>query len=89
MTEKNSELPLTNSALESLHQALDKLNDVLSDKSQQIAQSQKLYKKEIDEREKQLRLLKTSSQNIMNNINSVISRLDKVLENDGTSNNNN
>lgn len=89
MTEKNSELPLTNSALESLHQALDKLNGVLNDKSQQIVQSQKLYKKELDEREKQLNLLKSSSQNIMNNINSVISRLDKVLENDGSSYDNN
>ncbi len=89
MTEKNSELPLTNSALESLHQALDKLNGVLNDKSQQIEQSQKLYKKELDEREKQLNLLKSSSQNIMNNINSVISRLDKVLENDGSSYDNN
>lgn len=89
MAEKNSELPLTNSALESLHQALDKLNGVLNDKSQQIEQSQKLYKKELDEREKQLNLLKSSSQNIMNNINSVISRLDKVLENDGSSYDNN
>lgn len=89
MTEKNSELPLTNSALEGLHQALDTLNSVLCDKSQQIAQSQKFYKKELDEREKQLNLLKTSSQNIMDNINSVISRLDKVLENDGSGYDNN
>ena len=36
-----------------------------------------------------LELLKNASQNIIHNIDSVISKLDKVLENDGTSNNNN
>ena len=55
----------------------------------ELARKEKRYGAELKDSEARLELLKASSRKIIDNINTVMTRLDKVLENDGTSNDNN
>lgn len=90
MTEaKKIELTQTENALAELSNVLVKLSDVLDDKKIAWNTEKKALASQAKEDSENLELLKTASQNIIQNIDNVISKLDKVLENDGTSNNNN
>lgn len=89
MTEKNVELPQTNAAIAGLSEALDKLNEVLSAKKEQLSAKDAKAKSQLKTSETNLALLKNTSEKIITNINAVMSRLDKVLENDVSSNDNN
>ncbi len=86
---KKIELNQTENALAELSNLLLKLNDKLDDKKN-LLNSQK--EERISESEKNadnLLLLQETSQNLLHNIDNIISKLDKVLENDGASYNNN
>lgn len=89
MTEKNADFPRTSAAFADLSAALAQLNSAIDSKKSELAQREKKCQAEFKSTEDRLNLLKASSQNIINNINQVMTRLDNVLENDGSSNNNN
>lgn len=86
---KKIELNHTNNALAELSDVLIKLNGVIDEKKNQISDIRKKQEAELIDNSKRLNILKNSSQNIIKNIDAVIMKLDKVLENDGTGNNNN
>lgn len=86
---KKIELSQTNSALAELSDVLLKLGGLIDEKKESVASAKQKLQDEADESLRRLELLKNSSQNIIGNIDTVISKLDKILENDGTSNNNN
>lgn len=85
---KKIEFNQTGNALAELSEVLVKLNSIIDEKKDQISSAKKKQESELNDNSKRLEILKTSSQNIINNIDAVITKLDKVLENDGTSNNN-
>lgn len=86
---KKIELSQTGNALAELSDVLIKLNTILDEKKDQLDTAKKKQESELGDNNKRLQILKSSSQNIIKNIDAVIVKLDKVLENDGTSNNNN
>ena len=86
---KKIEFSQTNNALAELSDVLVKLNGILHEKKDKLALSQKKIEAERKDNSKRLEILKSSSENIIRNIDAVIMKLDKVLENDGTGNNNN
>lgn len=86
---KKIELSQTGNALAELSDVLIKLNTILDEKKDQLDTAKKKQEAELGDNNKRLQILKNSSQNIIKNIDAVIVKLDKVLENDGTSNNNN
>lgn len=86
---KKIEFSQTNNALAELSDVLVKLNGILDEKKDKLALSQKKIETERKDNSKRLEILKSSSENIIRNIDAVIMKLDKVLENDGTGNNNN
>ena len=85
---KKIEFSQTNNALAELSDVLVKLNGILDEKKDKLALSQKKIEAERKDNSKRLEILKSSSENIIRNIDAVIMKLDKVLENDGTGNNN-
>lgn len=90
MTEaKKIELTQTENALAELSNVLVRLSDVLDEKKNAWNAEKKALTNQAKEDSENLALLKTASQNIIQNIDNVISKLDKVLENDGSSNDNN
>lgn len=86
---KKIKLSQTGNALAELSDVLLKLNTILDEKKDRLDAVQKRNEAELNDNNKRLEMLKSSSQNIIKNIDAVIVKLDKVLENDGTSNNNN
>lgn len=86
---KKIELSQTGNALAELSDVLIKLNTILDEKKDQLDTAKKKQEAELGNNNKRLQILKSSSQNIIKNIDAVIVKLDKVLENNGTSNNNN
>lgn len=86
---KKIELSQTGNALAELSDVLIKLNTILDEKKDQLDTAKKKQEAELGDNNKRLQILKSSSQNIIKNIDAVIVKLDKVLENDGSSNNNN
>lgn len=89
MTEKKFELPQTNDALAELSDTLVNLNNVLAAKKNELKNVEKQNDALLKSREKQLALLKEASENVLGNIDEMIVKLDKVLENNGTGNDNN
>lgn len=88
MTEKKFELPQTNDALAELSDTLVNLNNVLAAKNE-LKNAEKQNDALLKSRERQLALLKEASENVLGNIDEMIVKLDKVLENNGTGNDNN
>ncbi len=86
---KKIEFTQTGNALAELSEVLVKLNGIIDEKKDQLSSAKKKQESELSDNSKRLEILKSSSQNIIKNIDAVIMKLDKVLENDGTSNNNN
>lgn len=79
----------TNNALAELSEALMVLNKSLSLKKEELKNNKKNEQKKLEQSEQNLESLKGASAHILHNIDSIINRLDKVLEEDGTSNSNN
>lgn len=86
---KNILLPKTNEAISELSNALAHLNEVLDGKKKEVLQRQKKFAADIKLREKKIEAMKSSYAQIIDNVDSVINRLDKVLEKDGSGNNHN
>ena len=86
---KNILLPKTNAAISELSSALAHLNEVLDGKKKEVLQRQKKFAADIKLRDKKIEAMKSSYAQIIDNIDSVINRLDKVLEKDGSGNNHN
>lgn len=89
MEAKNSELSKTGDALADLNEALVMLNAVIAAKKTELAAKEERCKSELKNKEQKLTLLKKSSEKIIGQIDGVVNRLDKVLENNGSSNDNN
>lgn len=89
MNEKNTDLPQTNAALAGLSAALQNLSSVTGSKKTELSLREKKHSEELKDSESRLEILKEASQKIISNIDAVMARLDKVLENDGASNSNN
>lgn len=89
MEGKIFEFANTTSALAELSEALVNLNTAAEAKKSELKKRRKEEDTLIKDREARLEILKSSSQNIIQNIDNIIGKLDKVLENDGTSNDNN
>ncbi len=89
METKNQNLTRTQDALASLSEALLKLNAAADAKKELLKKQNKQTAETIENREKRLEILKASSEKISAQIDHIIENLDKVLENDGTGNNNN
>ena len=88
MEAKKIEFTETNNALAELSEALVNLNVSVSAKKNELKTQSKQQENILKDRESRLQILTTSSENILHNIDNIISQLDKVLENDGTGNNN-
>lgn len=86
---KKIELNQTENALAELSDLLLKLNDTLDDKKNLLNSQKKEMVSESKKNADNLLLLQETSQNLLHNIDNIISKLDKVLENDGASYNNN
>ncbi len=86
---KKIELNQTENALAELSDLLLKLNDTLDDKKNLLNSQKKEMISESKKNADNLLLLQETSQNLLHNIDHLISKLDKVLENDGASYNNN
>ena len=86
---KNILLPKTSEAISELSSALAHLNEVLDGKKKGISQKQKKLAADIKLRDKKIEAMQSSYAKIIDNVDSVITRLDKVLEKDGASNNHN
>lgn len=86
---KNTNLPATTEAIAELSSALAYLNEVMGDKQKEISLSKKKAETELKSKDKKIENLKSAYTKIINNVDSVINRLDKVLEKDGSGNNNN
>ncbi len=84
---KNILLPKTNEAISELSSALAHLTEVLDGKKKEVLQKQKKFAADIKLRDKKIEAMKSSYAQIINNVDSVINRLDKVLEKDGSGNN--
>lgn len=89
METKNQNLTRTQDALAGLSEALLKLNAAADAKKELLKKQNKQTAETIEDREKRLEILKASSEKISAQIDHIIENLDKVLENDGTGNNNN
>lgn len=72
-----------------LNSALMHLGEVVESKKQEINARTKDLQNEAKKEKQKLDFLSESCNSIVANIDNIINRLDKVLENDGSSNNNN
>lgn len=86
---KKIEFAETNNALAELSEMLLLLGNAIDEKKEALAAEEKKLQSAAADNEKRLKILKDSSQNVINNIDLIINKLDKVLENDGSGNNNN
>lgn len=89
MSDKNFDLPQINQALADLSEVIIELNNAVAAKKAEIKNSVKATENQLKEKDAKLNILRESSQNVLDNIGTIITKLDKVLENNGSSNNNN
>ena len=86
---KNSDFPQTDDAMAELNSALMHLSEIVEGKKQEIGARTKNLQNEAKQEKQKLDFLAESCNSIVANIDGIINRLDKVLEDNGTSNNNN
>ncbi len=89
MDAKKIDLARTNEALSALSEALNNLSTAVTAKKNDIKNSAKQQSALLKDRENRLEILSSSSENILNNIDEIIQKLDKVLDDNGSSNDNN
>lgn len=83
------DLTQTNDALAELSAALQRLNEKLETKKKEIIQKTAGKADKIKQLEQKSAFLKQAAETTLLNMDSLINHLDKVLENNGTSHNNN
>lgn len=89
MTDKNIELEQTKRALAELSEALAEVSAAVTAKKNELKAADKQKQSLLKDREEKLNVLKQSSKKVIGDINGIIGKLDKVLENNGTSNDHN
>ncbi len=90
VTENNFfDFKLTNDALAELSASLQNLENMLTLKCEEAAKENKKQSQALKESEIKLSLLRDTSSHVLNNLDVLINKLDNVLENNGTSYNNN
>lgn len=89
MDAKKIDLARTNDALSALSEALNNLSTTVAAKKNDLKNDAKQQNALLKDRENRLEILTSSSENILSNIDEIIKKLDKVLDNNGTSNDNN
>ena len=86
---KKSDFSQTDDALAELNAALMHLSEAAEEKKRELNARLQVQQSEEKQKEQKLELLTESCTNIVSNIDDIINRLDKILEDNGTSNNNN
>ena len=86
---KKSDFPQTDDAMAELNSALMHLSEIVEGKKQEIGARTKNLQNVVKQEKQKLDYLTESCNSIVANIDSIINRLDKVLEDNGASNNNN
>lgn len=86
---KKSDFSQTDDALAELNAALMHLSEVAEGKKRELDARLREQQSEAKQKGQKLELLTESCTNIVSNIDGIINRLDKILEDNGTSNNNN
>ncbi len=86
---KKSDFSQTDDALAELNAALMHLSEVAEGKKRELDARLREQQSEAKQKDQKLELLTESCTNIVSNIDGIINRLDKILEDNGTSNNNN
>ncbi len=89
MEAKKIDFSHTSEALSELSEALSNLSAATAAKKNELKNAEKQQGLLLKDRENRLEILTTSSENILSNIDGIIENLNKVLEDDGTSNDNN
>lgn len=82
-------LPQTDKALSNFEEMLKKLQVALQNKKNAVFQQRQSYKHNMAEKTKQIDTLKTTVSNTLNKVTMVAQKIDMVLKEDGSSNNNN
>lgn len=89
MENKIFEFPQTSQAISALSADIVKIISALKTQRVDTESMVKQYKNTLQKKDKTLEALQQSSSEILNNLDGIISQLDKVLEENGSSNNNN
>lgn len=89
MDTKNSEMTKTADAIAALTEALAALGAAVAAKKEELAATAKQQAEEIAKKETKLALLKDSSTKVIGQIGGIIGKLDNILENNGSGNDNN
>ena len=89
MSEKLLELENTQSVLGDINQAIGMLDELVLNKKNEMVKREKLAKAQLEETQNKLEKLQATSEDVISNIDDIISKLYKILENNGTDNNNN
>ncbi len=82
-------LPQTSKSLKDFEKTLEKFQVALQNKKNAILQQRQSYKHNMAEKTKQIETLKTTVSNTLIKITNVAQKIDTVLKEDGSSNNNN
>jgi len=89
MTSENIDLNQTKAAFAGLRDSIAKLDYLVVVKKDEIAKKDKEAAKKMKKNESDLSELRAVSENTINNIDDIISKISRVLEKDGADNNNN
>jgi len=89
MDAKKIDLARTNEALSALSEALTNLSTAAAAKKNDLKNAEKQQSALLKDRENRLEILTSSSENILHNIDEIIKKLDKVLDDNGSGNDNN
>lgn len=79
MSSKNISLSQTNLAFKELSGALSECSRILNEKKINAEQKDVTYKKQLENAQQKIDMLRQSSQNAINNINELAAKLDKAL----------
>lgn len=82
-------LPQTKKALSELDNMLNRLHQSLQNKKNAISQQKQSYKHNMTQKNEQIDVLKETVANTLNKVINVTQKIDMVLKEDGSSNNNN
>ena len=82
-------LPQTKKALSELDNMLNRLQQSLQNKKNAISQQRQSYKHNMTQKNEQIDVLKETVANTLNKVINATQKIDMVLKEDGSSNNNN
>ena len=89
MDAKNLEMTETADAIANLTEALARLSAAVVAKKDELTEGKKFHNAQLEKKETALLLLKESSASVIGKIDGIIGKIDNVLENNGSGNNNN